>query len=290
MSIEPEGRVAHYAGHYEPPIPKEAPEEGLREIPEIYVKLAAFMKTDTCYMNFRRFRDLNLQNLLYLQNEVAILEAQSKSDRSNALYAEVIKEKLESYNRALLAQAQLTILRNPDRKSIRDMWQWLEDHQYINPAQRVKSLADQANDQDLVSLADPSDSKGWIYRLVDRLLWRFFAKAVLSDDPNEGTIFKYEDAKIRLVVRCIVTTLTATLLLVPIIILYFLGPRWQSLVVIVVSTAVFSIVMAIATEGRNHEIMMAAAAVHRQGMNVTAVTHVSKQGLIVFAIVISAEE
>lgn len=56
------------------------------------------------------------------------------------------------------------------------------------------------------------------------------------------------------------TSLSAAILLLPIIILFFIGKGYPSLIVIVVCTALFSMVLAVTTEARNHEVMRAAAA------------------------------
>lgn len=57
------------------------------------------------------------------------------------------------------------------------------------------------------------------------------------------------------------TLIATTVLLIPIIILYFMKNKgFRSLIVIIVSTALFSVIGAIATRCKNHEIMLATAA------------------------------
>jgi len=54
--------------------------------------------------------------------------------------------------------------------------------------------------------------------------------------------------------------LTSIVLLIPIIILFFIEKGYPSLIVIIVSTALFSLIVAIATRSKNQEIMLTAAA------------------------------
>jgi hypothetical protein len=75
-----------------------------------------------------------------------------------------------------------------------------------------------------------------------------------------GVLYTYDDDKIRRVVRGIITLVTAIFLVLPIIVLYFVKGGYEALVVVVVCTTAVAVVMAITTDCRNHEIMMAAAA------------------------------
>jgi hypothetical protein len=78
--------------------------------------------------------------------------------------------------------------------------------------------------------------------------------------PEAGTLYVYDDSSIQRCVRAILTSLSAIILLVPIIIMFFVGKGYPSLVVIIVCTALFSMILAVTTEARNHEVMTAAAA------------------------------
>jgi ABC-type nitrate/sulfonate/bicarbonate transport system permease component len=69
----------------------------------------------------------------------------------------------------------------------------------------------------------------------------------------------YNDDAIERTVRAILVSLATIILLVPIIIMFFIS-RGPSLIVLVVCTALFSMILAVTTDARNHEVMMAAAA------------------------------
>lgn len=79
-------------------------------------------------------------------------------------------------------------------------------------------------------------------------------------NPEAGALYVYDDRNIQRSVRAIITSITAIFLLVPIIILFFIGNGFPSLILIVLCTALFSMIIAYTTEARNHEVMMAAAA------------------------------
>ena len=70
----------------------------------------------------------------------------------------------------------------------------------------------------------------------------------------------YNDDAIERTVRAILVSLATIILLVPIIIMFFISREYPSLIVLVVCTALFSIILAVATDARNHEVMMAVAA------------------------------
>ena len=75
-----------------------------------------------------------------------------------------------------------------------------------------------------------------------------------------GTLYVYDDRNIQQSVRVMLTALSAILLLLPIIILFFIGTGYPALIVIIVCTVLFSVILVIVTDAQDHEIMVAAAA------------------------------
>lgn len=75
-----------------------------------------------------------------------------------------------------------------------------------------------------------------------------------------GTLYTYNDEAIATVVRVVLTTLTAALLIIPIIVLYFFRKGANALIVVTICTVAVAVLIALSTDCRNHEILMAAAA------------------------------
>lgn len=75
-----------------------------------------------------------------------------------------------------------------------------------------------------------------------------------------GTLYTYNDEAVETVVRVVLTILTAALLILPIIVLYFYRTGASALIVVTVCTVAVAVLIALSTDCRNHEILMAAAA------------------------------
>lgn len=75
-----------------------------------------------------------------------------------------------------------------------------------------------------------------------------------------GTLYTYNDEAVATVVRVVLTILTAALLILPIIVLYFFRTGASALIVVTVCTVAVAVLIALSTDCRNHEILMAAAA------------------------------
>ena len=82
-----------------------------------------------------------------------------------------------------------------------------------------------------------------------------FQRRLPSDVP-----YVYDDATIRIVVRCLITLAATVLLLIPIVILSFVHGKKQALIVIVLFTIGFSLTLSVFTGGKDHELMGATAA------------------------------
>ncbi|KAH6974810.1 hypothetical protein EDB80DRAFT_866067 [Ilyonectria destructans] len=97
---------------------------------EFHCSLAELMRHDSSYLFFRQFSSLNVQNLLWMQSELAELEkllADMRGvDMVNNMAANeeaaklrlLIGEKLQVYNDALLRYSQVSKLDRPDERSM----------------------------------------------------------------------------------------------------------------------------------------------------------------------------
>ncbi|MCJ1342656.1 hypothetical protein MMC31_000843 [Peltigera leucophlebia] len=261
--------------------PREPIAELNNEFPP-YHRLASFMNRDPSYLVFRRFNLLNLRNLLVLQHEIAELEQRLNPLTSSSNISTIpeykslmstIQEKLDLYNRALVAQAQLNKFGNPELTSVSDLRDWAIDHNCVDTVNHLHAMADSSEELLNLSVESVRDEKDWVYRVIERRLWSRFARQLRPvQDETGGTLYLFPDKKIHHVVRAIFTLLTSIILLIPIIILFFVEKGYPSLIVIVVSTALFSLIVAIATRSKNQEIMLTAAALlgkkldsHEQG-------------------------
>jgi hypothetical protein len=184
-----------------------------------------------------------------------------------------------------LIQSQLRKLKRPQDEFIQILSDWAADSQLLNEADGA-FLADQPEiRRDLVALDSGAERKGWAYRVVERVVWRLLVKvrlpfgndlkriddlmsASLQDKKRSGTtvydhggtLYTYNDEAVATVVRVVLTILTAALLIIPIIVLYFFRTGANALTVVTVCTVAVAVLIALSTDCRNHEILMAAAA------------------------------
>lgn len=119
-----------------------------------YGKVAELMSSHDEFSILRRFRYLNMKNLLYLQAEIAHLEeelsvladqdaqdpelqfhgrdwwslANGEDESSQEQWNKVLqlRSKLDAYNEAVLKQAKLARLEGPSRYELRFLRQWME--------------------------------------------------------------------------------------------------------------------------------------------------------------------
>ncbi|KAA8651610.1 uncharacterized protein ATNIH1004_000500 [Aspergillus tanneri] len=235
---------------------------------DVYDKLATFMAQDKSFLLFRRFSTLNLEILLKMQAEIFELEkkfVQAKASGSSDAVStgELVAEKLHRYNAALLQYSQLSGLHQAEKISISDLRQYIVNVAKADtPIQRLLT-GDDADDADFVSLDRDRIPKNRMYRLVERLTWRFFTKTAAGgrriELPQQGTLYTFDDNMVQTTFRAMITILTFVVLLTPIVVLSYLEKKRKMLVVIVVCTAAAATIMAMTTNCREHEIMIAAS-------------------------------
>ncbi|KAL4747886.1 hypothetical protein BDW72DRAFT_181625 [Aspergillus terricola var. indicus] len=236
--------------------------------------ISRFMNQENDLLVFRRFSELSIQNLVHMQTEIADLEQRVKKDSDSAStipwdstrkqLMDTLSEKLEKYHKALLIQSQLRKLKRPQDEYIKILSDWAEDSKLLDEADGA-FLADRPDVRgDLVTLGSAGDRKVWAYRVVEKLVWRLLVKNKKRGGTIEfdhgGVLYTYNDEAIATIVRVLLTVLTSVLLIVPIIILYFFRTGANALTVVTVCTVAVAVLIALSTDCRNHEILMAAAA------------------------------
>ncbi|KAL5359892.1 hypothetical protein BJX96DRAFT_174779 [Aspergillus floccosus] len=235
---------------------------------DVYNKLASFMAQDKSFLLFRRFSTLNLEILLKMQAGIFELEkklVQAKASGSSDAVPtdELVAEKLHRYNAALLQYSQLSGLHQAEKTSISDLRRYIVNVAKADtPMQRLLT-ADDSDDADFVSLDRDRMPKNRMYRLVERLTWRLFTKTAAGgrriELPQQGTLYIFDDNMVQTTFRAMITILTFVVLLTPIVVLSYLEEKRKMLVVIVVCTAAAATIMAMTTNCREHEIMVAAS-------------------------------
>lgn len=153
-----------------------------------YGKMAELMSSHDEFAILRRFRHLNMKNLLYLQAEIAHLEeelgeladrdsmdfelqfhgrdwwslANGEDETSQEQWEKVLqlREKLDIYNDAVLKQARLARLDGPSRYELSFLRRWMERPRMGNfPLLGLdRKTWDEAHEDDLLALRERSRS------------------------------------------------------------------------------------------------------------------------------------
>ncbi|KAI9931243.1 hypothetical protein ASPWEDRAFT_166809 [Aspergillus wentii DTO 134E9] len=226
------------------------------------------MTQENSLLMFRRFSELNIRNLLVMQKELARLDGRVKEairsgDDTEPLEFQ-ISEKLHKYNKTLLALSQLQKFSAPEDHFVKSLRDWADDSNLLSTPE-CDFLADVADVRDdLLALNPNTERKAWVYRTVEALVWRFVArkpnggKAVQF--PHGGVLYTYDDDMVAAMVRLILTLVTSVMLIIPIIILYFVKGGPNPLIIVTICTLAVAVTIAMTTDCKNHEILMAAAA------------------------------
>ncbi|KFX90414.1 hypothetical protein V490_06469 [Pseudogymnoascus sp. VKM F-3557] len=177
---------------------------------EFHSSLAELMRHDNSYLFFRQFSLLNVQNLLWMQAELAELEKRLVDMRSveaaNDIAAEeeaaelrsLIREKLQLYNDALLRYSQVSKLDRPDETSISDVRRWIADTTIKSTRSATLAATLSSDSGDHAALAQRETQKTWAWKLTEGMLWRLLAKvSVFGSDA-----FKFPSAAIQSLTPC----------------------------------------------------------------------------------------
>ncbi|KAF2667891.1 hypothetical protein BT63DRAFT_304305 [Microthyrium microscopicum] len=262
---------------------------------EGYAKVAQLMSAHNELAIFRRFRDLNLQNLLYLQAEITHLEAelrsialedekhggrqyhhqdwwslsQSEGGGDNEQWELILelRKKLEKYNDAVLKHAAMLRLQAPTKHNLDFFQRWLERPMMGNfPLLGLDRKAwDPQNEHDLMSLvtAETTDPfTRWFRNSIIPAFHRNIGQKLKSTVSGHvgSDIFEYHDVTLRMIIHA-ATTLTASVLpLCSITILYLVQNNGWRLIFIFILSVCFSLALSFMTNAQKIEIFMAVSA------------------------------
>ncbi|KAK4117400.1 hypothetical protein N656DRAFT_841078 [Canariomyces notabilis] len=230
---------------------------------DIDASVAEFIARAEDWAIFRRFRALNVKNIMTLQKVLLSIE-NGKLQASE----ERLDEILDKYNRALCNYARLCSMEDPQKKHLTALWHYINDRSIRSPGffpadwdflprpDEEKVKRDEKT-QELVAIC-PAGDGGFVYAAVDKLVSEFTPGR--EDTGTGGTISTWTRGVTQKTTRAINTAASAILLVAPIIILHFVKDGIKSLILIVVWTVGFSVAMSLITEAKNSEIMMASAA------------------------------
>ncbi|KAH6971961.1 hypothetical protein EDB80DRAFT_836302, partial [Ilyonectria destructans] len=188
---------------------------------EFHCSLAELMKRDNSYLFFRQFSSLNVQNLLWMQSELAELEnvlADMRGvDTVNKIAAKeeatelrlLIREKLQVYNDTLLRYSQVSNLDKPDETSVSDVRRWIADA--ANSTTHLPTLAQtlSSDNGDHAALAPRQMQMTWAWKLTEGVLWRLLAKRAPGGSvklfPSGGKLHVWDDRMVRLAMHGVLT-------------------------------------------------------------------------------------
>ncbi|KAJ2994267.1 hypothetical protein NUW58_g1596 [Xylaria curta] len=254
-----------------------------------FPSLAAFIASDVdkSTLIFNRFDRLAARNLLYMQEELAELQAElevfdvedsqdteskkagrnlnefkKKSPRRVELLRE-IRDKMKEYREALLAESHIAALPHPDKRTFKafrgELFKWDRDfdRSLCIIGGRSKLLYD--NSEELVTLR-ASEQQDKLSLFVEDYLGYFF-----REDPKNDTIKLYHASyvsgrSIATFVSYFSTLLAIALLVGAILVLYNVESPNQKLGFIALFTVLFAASVGLLTNARRAEVYGATAA------------------------------
>jgi hypothetical protein len=143
------------------------------------------------------------------------------------------------------------------------------------------------DDADHAALTQRQPQKTWAWKLAEGMLWRVLAKVImtsLTPDhvptlgcaftdsgqrapggkviqlPSGGKLHVWDNSMVRLAMRGILTFITSLTLLVPLVVLAFVVDRRLVVLITASCSVVLAIILAMLTQCRDHEIIMAVSA------------------------------
>ncbi|CAG8973847.1 hypothetical protein HYALB_00005592 [Hymenoscyphus albidus] len=243
----------------------------------------------------RRFGDLNMENVLYLQAELVHLESEyrtlatdgqghpdrlvSAKDWASLAYSEdnhdlaqwekmlEIRQKLKEYNEAFGQVVFMTSMKSPNPYDLQFFRTWLErpkmgNFPILGPDQYVWDVG---NEADLVAIQRRKGEDFLTRWFIDKVIPSFhrclgkYIEALIPEEP-ESEISHYSDSHLARFVHVFSVVLSSLLPISSIVILYFVSSLLARLGIIATFTALFSLSLAIVTQARRIEIFAGTSA------------------------------
>ncbi|PVH84044.1 hypothetical protein DL98DRAFT_355628, partial [Cadophora sp. DSE1049] len=252
-----------------------------------YPSVAAHLASSSELATFRKFSSLNMRNLLYMQTELIMLEAELKeldqqdaSDKATAAVLQsweavlrgtserdttrkevalTMRKKLQEYNEALAIQSQILTLESPPKRVLAVHKEWLDRHGH--PVHRpIIDRGDEFLDQpyDLVALAGAERSRDPLTSFLINHCGELFK--VQSISTGSSNIYYYSEQSASRLSNFISLMLATLLLVGGIVSLYFVQDEGRRLGMIGGYTVLFATGLFFCTAGKKSEIFGATAA------------------------------
>ncbi|KAF8533560.1 hypothetical protein BDD12DRAFT_864582 [Trichophaea hybrida] len=251
--------------------PNTAPASFNPRKPAGYERVSKFMDSDKDFLIFRRFGELNVRNILYLQDRLSeitekLAEEDEKPDpkpgtrrwddnKERADLMEKAEELLRRYNDAIRSYSEILKLPRASIRQHRILKEWLD---YYNPLYSEEQDFIEYRD-DLLSIINLEDDA--THRLLlshPKLMERMFGK---TNKTSEEQMVYYSTAAVRFTSRLLTVLGGLVILLIPIVLLTLYGRSVKAKLIIVSSfVALFSIVVAGITHAKSWEVVAATAA------------------------------
>ncbi|PMD21120.1 hypothetical protein NA56DRAFT_626290 [Hyaloscypha hepaticicola] len=262
---------------------------------EGYAKVAHLMASQEEFAILRRFRELNIQRLLYLQSEIIHLESEVKQlAKRDATHEDRIfhakdwwslsqvggeedveqwqkfselSEKLDLYNNLLLKQVSLAKLEQPRQYDLDFLKSWFRRLGMGSfPLLGIDRDAwDAKTENDLIAIKPRSlpdlFSQWFTESLVPRyhhLFGKTF-KEPLPDDVGSG-IYHYKESALECILGILVTVVASLLPICSVVALYMIQSNGVRLGMIAIFSACFALALALMTNARRIEVFAATAA------------------------------
>ncbi|KXH63485.1 hypothetical protein CNYM01_05439 [Colletotrichum nymphaeae SA-01] len=246
---------------------------------------AEFIASDPELSVFRSFQALSARNLLHLQSRMLEIEVElQKSDEDDATNVDDasrlatkcwevfalraqemdsrearkmdilnrLQETIKDYHEALLLRSQLMKFTTPNDRVFRVFQGWFESEKpFLGHGHDLPSKRD-----DFIALA-PSSGADFLTRNLEDLTGKYLA----GKRHKETTEVKYYSARHVTRLVTIITVLSASLVIqAAIVTLYLIHNEVLRLCMIAIFTSVFAASLAVMTDGRRTDIILATAA------------------------------
>ncbi|KAH8648033.1 hypothetical protein BGZ60DRAFT_535165 [Tricladium varicosporioides] len=262
---------------------------------EGYATIAQFMGNHDEVTIIRRFRDLNMQDILYLQAELIHLQDELKEqalvdkENPNRRYfskdwwslanaedeegqlqwslVQKIRKKLEEYNSRVTQQILLSNIKGPNSYDLAFFRDWLQRPNMGNfpllGLDRHAWAEEHTNDLLAIHRRDHEDpiSRWFINRFIPWFHVKFGSRIKKPIPESPTTEITHYDERPLLKAVHIFGMLVASLLpILSIVVLYFVGNNVARLGIAVAFTATFSVALMLLTQAKRIEIFAATSA------------------------------
>ncbi|KAI9773956.1 MAG: hypothetical protein M1839_001968 [Geoglossum umbratile] len=212
--------------------------------------MAKLLDIDTDLWTFKRFRKLNIYNLLHLQHRLTKLETELCDHLDRHLSIDELM--LTIRHNACLALSSIGKVPTPSKNTISLLNAYSNSH--LREIQEELDL-DKDGGVRLMSLAETE--KTWIHQVVDG--HRCLRKIFCVDDTANPMAMIYSESHVRKAERLLLTLSFCALLLGPIILLSYTRNKGTKLGIVASFVTSASLLTAGLTKARNWEILTVTA-------------------------------